>query len=49
MKDQVKINTEMSYKYIEEKRLLAETVAAREKTIEAGDAINKQLLDKVAD
>jgi hypothetical protein len=39
----------MSYKYIEEKRLLVETVAARDKTIESGDVINKQLLDKVAD
>jgi len=39
----------MSYKYIEEKRLLVETVAAREKKIEAEDVINKQLLDKVAD
>jgi len=29
--------------------LLAETVAARDKTIESGDVINKQLLDKVAD
>ena len=29
--------------------MLVETVAAREKKIEAEDVINKQLLDKVAD
>jgi hypothetical protein len=39
----------MSYKHIEEKRLLSETCEAREKTINAMDVINKQLLDKVAD
>ena len=39
----------MSYKHIEEKRLLTETCEIRDKTIQAGDVINKQLLDKVAD